>query len=849
MRRGTASTIATGLLLALARLDASAAGFDQVQATHASDAEVLRGVKTPVKAELRTFGSWQIQLAGTSGGGSVADFAWESGVPVPFTLIWDGDLAHLTVGVELEFDFDPPNNVAFDAIVFHARSESPGHSIRVQNLVLNPSSAGIGGPLQDTAQADETLPDDLLLLRGVSLLPGFELSGEVVTDFGAPPSPPSPQLRVQILLAGFDAKCADDRDCDGIRDDEDNCPLVANADQLDSELPAPDGIGDACDNCPEVANPLQLDADRDGVGEDCDNCPRDCNPRPGFQCFNPSQADGDVDPETGEAMPDGFGDNCDNCKDDFNPGQESTFDPPLGDACVPALGALRPPDALASAGLPTLILRALAAPFTAAPASAQTGIGSFSLDFSCGGNHVSAANLSVNLPASVFVAEFAGCAEPAGPPEQQRRNCLVSQLDPMLIDRSQTYTLGPEITSPGEIDPTVMVLHVVGARNEGFPRPVICRAGQVIQGIGTLVLEPIATNEVPTLGNDGLTELSLQSLIDERGNAIPVSNLVVETGPEVPRVEIRASPDVSDVTGFRKHLLTIHAQSDLVRKLAIGISTGIEEIQPDELRVGGCAGGIVRLGTVDAVKCNANPALGPGVAPSSGTATGTFFVPPNAPTLPTGARPNTAYFVMLGQLSGGSLNYVNQRNKLGLIEYLPRLGAAAPPAPLPSVTFEGAEQLLVAVGNTDTRVIQQATGSAISTDQVLLAGGFDAGEDVDGDGLPDDADNCVLAANEQQLDDGGVLIENDSDGIGNVCQCGDGQLANTLFPGSVFPDDVPACQQALAGAETDPQTVERCSVTGGPEFDIEDLVILQQGTVPASGVAIEQVCQPAVGGV
>jgi hypothetical protein len=63
----------------------------------------------------------------------------------------------------------------------------------------------------------------------------------------------------------------------------------------------------------------------------------------------------------------------------------------------------------------------------------------------------------------------------------------------------------------------------------------------------------------------------------------------------------------------------------------------------------------------------------------------------------------------------------------------------------------------------------------------------------------------------------------------------------------VFPDDVPECQAALAGAQTDAQTIQRCSVTGGPELDIEDLVILQQRTAGNTSAAIEQVCQPAVG--
>ena len=66
-----------------------------------------------------------------------------------------------------------------------------------------------------------------------------------------------------------------DTDGDGVRDTEDNCPLIANTDQLDTDE---DGIGDLCDtdddgdgvldtldNCPLKANTDQLDTDEDGT--------------------------------------------------------------------------------------------------------------------------------------------------------------------------------------------------------------------------------------------------------------------------------------------------------------------------------------------------------------------------------------------------------------------------------------------------------------------------------------------------------------------------------------------------------------------------------------------------------
>jgi hypothetical protein len=70
-----------------------------------------------------------------------------------------------------------------------------------------------------------------------------------------------------------------DSDGDGITDDQDNCPAIANPDQRDSMHA---GIGDACrdsdsdgvinarDNCPDIPNALQTDTDGDGIGDACD---------------------------------------------------------------------------------------------------------------------------------------------------------------------------------------------------------------------------------------------------------------------------------------------------------------------------------------------------------------------------------------------------------------------------------------------------------------------------------------------------------------------------------------------------------------------------------------------------
>ena len=75
--------------------------------------------------------------------------------------------------------------------------------------------------------------------------------------------------------------CDTDDDGDGDLDASDNCPLVYNADQLDTDG---DGTGNVCDsdddgdgdldasdNCPLVSNADQLDTDGDGTGNVCDS--------------------------------------------------------------------------------------------------------------------------------------------------------------------------------------------------------------------------------------------------------------------------------------------------------------------------------------------------------------------------------------------------------------------------------------------------------------------------------------------------------------------------------------------------------------------------------------------------
>ncbi|HHO51938.1 MAG TPA: hypothetical protein ENK18_13920, partial [Deltaproteobacteria bacterium] len=116
-----------------------------------------------------------------------------------------------------------------------------------------------------------------------------------------------------------------DLDCDGYGDICDNCLYVPNGTGEDNNANDDgDCFGNACDNCPELDNPDQRDTDHDGVGDVCDNCLLD---------YNPTQADSEIDPMTGDPAPDHWGDECDNCPATINPFQEDDDLDAVGSLC------------------------------------------------------------------------------------------------------------------------------------------------------------------------------------------------------------------------------------------------------------------------------------------------------------------------------------------------------------------------------------------------------------------------------------------------------------------------------------------------------------------------------------
>ncbi len=112
-----------------------------------------------------------------------------------------------------------------------------------------------------------------------------------------------------------------DQDDDGVMNESDNCPLVSNADQTDTDG---DSLGDACDD----------DDDNDGVQDTSDNCKL---------LANTDQSDLDAD-QKGDACDDdddndGVLDPTDNCSTVPNPDQADTDNNMVGNLCQ---GVLNP---------------------------------------------------------------------------------------------------------------------------------------------------------------------------------------------------------------------------------------------------------------------------------------------------------------------------------------------------------------------------------------------------------------------------------------------------------------------------------------------------------------------------
>ena len=123
------------------------------------------------------------------------------------------------------------------------------------------ATSGMTDDLADNvlyASVENTVNDPLLVERDVIKVTAMHSQ---YLDTSSPNS-------VVPICALFDPVECSDGDNDGICDDDDNCLINPNPEQIDTDK---DGLGDACDNCVSIANPGQEDTDKDGLGDVCDS--------------------------------------------------------------------------------------------------------------------------------------------------------------------------------------------------------------------------------------------------------------------------------------------------------------------------------------------------------------------------------------------------------------------------------------------------------------------------------------------------------------------------------------------------------------------------------------------------
>lgn len=199
----------------------------------------------------------------------------------------------------------------------------PGHGELYYYLVTKGNASG-EGPLGFASDGTQR-PDPL---------PCVDTDGDRVADLidNCPLVGNPKQLDTDFDLLGD--SCDDDDDNDGLTDGEEYLlgtnpldwdtdgdrvgdgdeVLVWGSDPLLADTDG-DGLDDGEDNCPIVFNTSQTDVDADGAGDACDNCP---------EIPNGDQLDYDLD---------AIGDICDNCPYFSNESQIDDNHNGVGDAC------------------------------------------------------------------------------------------------------------------------------------------------------------------------------------------------------------------------------------------------------------------------------------------------------------------------------------------------------------------------------------------------------------------------------------------------------------------------------------------------------------------------------------
>lgn len=886
------SSRARAALAALSFICVSAPAAAQFTVSQSTDPSIFAGLPTPVTARVQLGPLHNVQLFGDSLPTLLQDpyfFVPATNVPFKLEVIPEregGELIDVIVrftvnGVvqqQVAVPLDADDILAADVLYVYAHSTFPEVVATADQLFLTVPTGSAGSTGVNAQAVGPVKPNHILALSGVSYAQGLTLMGRFIFNAPLPLIQLPGFIELRLVDLGIEPS-PDDRDLDGVPDDQDNCPKTPNPSQADSDE---DGFGDPCDKCPMVFDPDQKDLDGDGVGLACDNCPEGCDLAAGFQtCRNPMQKDFDGD---------GVGDVCDNCFETDNPRvcvNGGPMNPPEipseiecrvdsdctsqgfddcrqpnadfsggGDACLTSgiIGSLSSGAAAAQAQAEG---ETIGAPlFSLTPVSSANGAPTFALNVACGNRDLTAVNIPVRIPASVNPTgiSFSGCAAPQDPMIDPERigSCAGASL-PTNVDPARSFTRGPGIVTPSGLDPNLFVISLAGALDGSF----VCRSQAPDQNLplGSLELPGlnIANGEVPSLASEALNAFELETmapmdptmdpdvgLCKVPGTGGPACTLLSEGAAPVPTsltttrvlaegsvVTIEVRPAIDQVVQVGQEIerwqVTVRTEGAPVHVIAFGLK-GYPGMDANDASFGGCAVAQT-LGALNAEVCTSTAAdLGPGVL--RGTATPpltprSYVIPPMA-TPPTGFLADTTYVVLSGAFGSGNLTQTSGPSFMGVFEYSPDPNDLPQGTllPQPAVVIDGVTML----SDPDFPFPAMPLPAPVKfegggTEAIYSSvGGTGTTLNSDGDSLDDDSDNCPTLTNEAQLDTGHFLSVF-ADGVGNKCTCGDGDATND---GAIFSGDFVACKDSLVAGETATENATRCIVS--TTLDPEDPV-------------------------
>ncbi len=549
------------------------------------------------------------------------------------------------------------------------------------------------------------------------------------------------------------------------------------------------------------------DEDYDGLFGDFDNCP---------DFYNPSQQDVDGD---------GVGDFCDNCRYTPNPSQDDTNQDGEGDAC----GRFE---------------------LTGVIKGDQGGPKTFEVFLECDARPISRLNFGVLVPFGSAVNEsgvlFGDCGFPPAPPPgvPPGGGCLGPLGPTVSSGDSGGFSSDDGIGPP--YHQRALYLTLIGNGPNGelcdpFEGPVplaefAFEYSPFFSGSSAFIFDGFEEQGEPiALATDG-EKIELQS------TTLYLVSPPAPTGDEL-QLLLQPSAGQDPATATLWDLCVTSPLGRLMERVSVGIHVE-GATSTNDLRVVGCDDPPDSL-----LRRTCTSILGADVDAGSSFTQGPF--PTNQP--PLGRE---TLFVVLE----GSYDYFGQGMTLNPSPTsqtcLATIEVASPPGTpgLQPALVNGAINAVDYLDGVQEGYLLTTSSedpNPMPLEVVYLVNGLDVGEDYDGDGYLDSADNCVFRANDLQNNGGFRDATPNFDDDGDKCECADANGSGATFeeetPDPVIgaPADLTQIRRYLAGLETSEDIAQNCSVAESPECNIQDAVVLQRalaGALPG----IETRCDAAL---